>query len=101
MADISPGGDGGVLKRTLQTGPGQWSEVEVPERARVKIHYKLEVEEEIFLYEEEDLVILSSVIDSTWLRSKAECHKIGSEEGTVLQVTTICFLQNKNLFLIS
>ena len=91
MTDISPGGDGGVLKRTLQTGPGQWTEVEVPERARVKFHYKLEVEEEIFLDEEEDPVTMTSEIDSTWawVRRKAECHKIGAEERAVIEVTKI------------
>ena len=89
MTDISPGGDGGVLKRTLQTGPGQWSEVEVPERARVKIHYKLEVE--IFV----DDVWEPVVIDSSWIRGMAECHKIGQEEGGLLQVTTVSFSKTK------
>ena len=85
MADISPGGDGGVLKRTVQAGAGQCSEPVIPERARVKIHYKIEVE--TYVGDEEGETVLVA-IDSTWFRGKAECHKIGGEEGALMMVRT-------------
>ena len=70
MEDITPAGDGGVLKRTVRVGIQ--SLPAVPERAVVKIHYSLYLEHQ------------DEPFDSTLLRGKPEKHKIG--EGYLLSV---------------
>jgi len=82
MTDISPG----ILKRTLQAGPELWSEQVVPERARVKINYKIESEEE---------EVSGVVFDSSWpgFGRMSPCYKIGPGEEDLPKVRTILFLK--------
>lgn len=75
MTDISPQKDGRVLKRIIKAGAEQTSQLEVPENARVQIHYKLEVE--VQTVEEEEEIIGRHEIHNSWSKGKAELHKIG------------------------
>ena len=91
MTDISPLKDGGVLKRTIKAGAEETSLLEVPENARVKIHYKFEVERQEEDGEEEILGLGRHEIDSTWYRGEAELHKVGQEGGARLISVKLLF----------
>ena len=76
LVDITPGGDGGVLKGTVKAGV---QSQQVPQRAVVTIHYSLYLEGQ------------DEPFDSTLLRGKAEKHKIGV--GELLEVKDQDFLR--------
>ena len=80
MVDITPDGDGGVLKRIVKEGLYLEGRGPVPERAVVKIHYSLSLEGQ------------DEPFDSSLLRGKAEKHRIGDGNlilGLMLGIRTM------------